>query len=239
MTAARAPQDIVCPNPGGCPVATALPPLQAVTVDVDRYLFRVYDGTWGYDEFNPGRGDTRFAPIDDPATGKRLPSMYLGETPTTVLLEAVFHDVHELGSMTVYEEHLHEKLLAHIQAPQTMTLADLRDPQLNKLGLNRSQIVSSPAEHYPCTRRLAIEALAQPHDPPLHGLIWHSRQAELAGKPSQEVIVLYGGDNRYPPKRGTWGRFGPGSQNLFEGPGRLLVDEIVEELRALIETGTA
>jgi hypothetical protein len=211
-----------------------LPTLDTVTLTQGRLLYRVYDGKWGYDEFNAGFGDTRFAPIDDPANGKRLPNMYLGDSPTSALLESVFHDVHALGSMTAYDAHLHEKLMAHIEVPADATLGDLRDPQLARLGLTRSQVVSSPAEHYPCTRRLAIEALTQSHDPPLQGLIWHSRQAELVDKPPVEVIVLFG--DRYPSARGTWRRSGPGSQNLYEGPGRLLVDQIAEELRALIET---
>lgn len=217
-------------------MAATLPTLDTVTLVQGRLLYRVYDGKWGYDEFNQGWGDTRFAAINDPVTGKRLPHMYLGESPTTVLLESVFHDVHELGSMTAYHAHLHEKLLGHIEVPTDATLGDLRDPQLARLGLTRSQVVSSPAEHYPCTRRLAIAALSQSHDPPLQGLIWHSRQAELVSKPSEEVIILFG-DERYPSVRGTWRRSGPGSQNLYEGPGRLFVDQIADELRALIETG--
>jgi hypothetical protein len=236
VTATLPPQDLVCPNPPGCGVAAHLPTLNTVTLTQGRALYRVYDGTWGYDEFNPGRGDTRFAPIDEPVTGKRLPSMYLGETPTTVLLESVFHDVHQLGSMTVYQAQLHDKLLAHIEVPASATLGDLRDPQLHALGLARSQVVASPAEHYPCTRRLAVEALAQDHDPPLQGLIWHSRQAELVNKPPEEIIILFG-ESRYSSKRGTWPRFGPGSQNLYEGPGRLLVDQIADDLKAMIETG--
>lgn len=51
-------------------------------LDKGRMLYRVYDGKWGYDEFNAGWGDTRFAPIDDPITGKRLSNMHLGESPT-------------------------------------------------------------------------------------------------------------------------------------------------------------
>lgn len=85
--------------------------------------------------------------------------------------------------------------------------------------------------------RLAIAALAQKHDPPLQGLIWHFRQAELIKKPTEEVIILFG--ERYPSKRGSWQRSGLGSQNLYEGPGRLLVEEIAEELRTLIETDKA
>lgn len=235
MTAELPAQDIVCPTPKACPIAATLSRLETMDLDSARPLYRVYDRTWGYDEFNEGHGDSRFAPIDDLVTGKRLPSMYLGETPTTVLLETVFHDVHEQRRI-VYQAHLHEKLLAYIKPPANARLGDLRDPQLDKLGLTRGQIVSSPAEHYPCTRLLAIAALAQSHDPPLQGLIWHSRQAELGGKAAQEVIVLYG-DERYPSTPGSWRRFGPGSQNLHEGPGRLLVDRIADDLRAVVETG--
>lgn len=216
-------------------MAATLPTLNTVTLDQGRPLYRVHDGTCGYDEFNPGWGDTRFAPVDDPVTGNRLPHVYLGESPTAVLLESVFHDVDDRGSVTAYDAHLHEKLLAHIEVPADATIGDLRDPQLARLGLARSQVVSSPAEHYPCTRRLAIAVLAQSHDPPLQGLIWHSRQAELVSKPLEEVIVLFGNE-RYPSKRGTGRRIGPGSQNLHEGPGRLLVDRVADELRALIET---
>lgn len=237
MTATPPPQDLICPHPAGCGVVATLPTLNTVPLDKGRLLYRVYDGKWGYDELNAGWGDTRFAPIDDPITEKRLSNMYLGESPTGVLLESVFHDVHQLGSMIAYDAHLHEKLLAHIEVPADATLGDLRDPELSRLKLERSQLISSPAEHYPCTRRLAIAALAQKHDPPLQGLIWHSRQAELIKKPPEEVIILFG--ERYPSSRGSWQRSGPGSQNLYEGPGRLLVDEIAEELRALIETDKA
>lgn len=237
MSAKFPAQDIDCPDPSGCGVAAALPRLRTFTLTRTRALYCVYDGTWGYDEHNPGLGDTRFAPIDDPVSGKRLPNMCLGETPTTVLLETVFHDVHEDGSNVIYEQDLSEKLLAHVRVPINATLGDLRDSRLEDLGVARNEVVSSPAEHYPCTRRLAIAVLAQSHSPPLQGLIWHSRQAELAGKAQQEAIVLFG--ERYPSERGSWQRFPPGSQNLHEGPGRLLVERIAVELGAVIETGAA
>jgi hypothetical protein len=227
-------QDIACPDPGSCVVAKALPTLKTVTLASGRTLYRVYDGTYGYDQHNPGFGDTRFAPIDDPTTNKRLPNMYLGQTPTTVLLESVFHDVHSAGSMVIYEHKLVGKLLAHMVVPDDATLGDLRDPALKILGLTRSQVVSSPAEHYPCTRKLAIAALGQSHTPPLQGLIWHSRQAELAKAPPQEVIVLFG--ERYKSKPGSWKLVAPGLQNLYEGPGRVRVDEIATDLKATIET---
>lgn len=233
------PEDLDCPDPPGCPVATALPRLRTTTLRAGTPLYRVYNATWGYDEHNPGYGDGRFSPIDDPATGRRLPSMYLAATPAAALLETVFHDVHELGGRIIYERDLRGKLLAHLRVPAAAALADLRDPELRRLELSRPQLVSSPAEHYPCTRRLSIDALRQPRrGRQLSGLIWHSRQAELADTAPVEVVVLFG-DPRYPAGRGSWPLFGPGASSLYDGPGRLLVDEIAENLGAMLELDDA
>lgn len=230
------PADLDCPDPDGCPVATALPRLRCTVVRAGSPFYRVYDATWGYDEHNPGYGDARFSPIDDPATADRLPSMYLAATPPAALLETVFHDVHHhVGGRIIYERNLRGKLLAHLRVPTDVALGDLRDPELMRLSLSRSQVVSSPAEHYPCTRRLAVAALHQPRrGRAFAGLIWHSRQAELAGTGPVEVVLLFG-EPRYPAGRGSWPLFGPGASSLYDGPGRLLVDEIAEALNAVVE----
>lgn len=229
------PVDLDCPDPDGCPVAASLPRLRPTTLRAGSPLYRVYDATWGYDEHNPGYGDARFSPVDDPTTADRLPSMYLAATPAAALLETVFHDVHQVSDRIIYERDLRGKLLAHLRVPAAATLGDLRDPALGRLGLTRAQVVSSPAEHYPCTRRLVGAALSQHRrGRGLAGLIWHSRQAELVNNHPVEAIVLFGGP-RYPSGRGSWPLFGPGASSLFDGPGRLLVDEIAESLSAVIE----
>ena len=150
----------------------------------------------------------------------------------------MFHDVHHDSGRIIYERNLRGMLMAHVRAAAVASVADQRDPELLRLGLRREQIVSSDAEHYPCTRRLAVAALGQVHGRrKVHGLIWHSRQAELASQDPVEVMVLYGGP-RYSATRGSWRLFGPGASSLFEGPGRLLVDEIAESLSAVIELET-
>jgi hypothetical protein len=58
----------------------------------------------------------------------------------------------------------------------------------------------------------------------------------LAGRPATEVLVLFG--DAYPSGRGTWPLTGPGIRNLYEGPGRLLIDQIAEDLDALVEPET-
>jgi hypothetical protein len=46
--------------------------------------------------------------------------------------------------------------------------------------------------------------------------------------------MLYG-PSRYPSDRGSWWLVGSGINSLYDGPGRLLVDEIAESLDAVIE----
>jgi hypothetical protein len=233
------PADLECPDPDGCPVAASLPQLRSTILRAGSALSRVDDATWGYDVHNPGYGDARFSPIDDPTTANRLPSMYIASTPAAALLETVFHDVHHVSDRYIYERDLRGKLLARLRLPAAATLGDLRDPELDRLGLARTQVVSSPAEHYPCTRRLAGAALSQSRrGRALVGLIWHSRQAELADTNPVEVIVLFGAP-RYPLGRGSWPLFGSGASSLYDGPGRLLVDEIAESLSAVIELDDA
>lgn len=231
------PQDLTCPDPSGCPVRSALPllDLQVVVLDRGAPLFRCYDGTWGYDEDNPGYGDARFSPFDD-ATGARVPVLYAAQTPAAALLETVFHDVHPDAARVIYGASLVRQLLAHVALPAPLTVVDLRDPELARLAVPREQIVTTPAEHYPCTRRLA-RAVHDVRTGPAaraQGLLWHSRQAELAGARA-EVLVVFG--DRYPRPRGSWPRLAPGSQNLWEGPGRELVDEIAEHLDAVVTDG--
>lgn len=226
------PQDIDCPDPPSCTVLQDPSGFTTITYAPGVPLYRVYSSVWGYDEANPGFGDTRFSPVDDPLTGVRLPSLYLGETEVAALLETVFHEVHHQTPRTIYERDLRGQLLAHVETPREVQLVDLRDPELSRLTHDRDQVASSAAEHYPCTRRLAIDLL-QLH-PTAHGLIWHSRQAELLDQPEEQVIVLFCG-GRFQMGRGEWPLRGPGNRNLYEGPGRLLIDEVAEELDASVE----
>ena len=162
-----------------------------------------------------------------------MPAIYLAEDKKSALLETVFHDVHHTSSRTVYEKDLVGQLLAYVVVPRRAILGDLRNAELGRLNIERNQVVSSSAEHYPCTRRLAAQAVSKTHGGQhIQGLIWHSRQAELAGSPDAEVLVLFG--NRYDTGRGSWKLVAPGNQNLFEGPGRILVDEVADELGAVV-----
>ena len=118
--------------------------------------------------------------------------MYLGDTDLAALLESVFHDVHHSADRFVYEQSLREMLVAHVRTAEELRLADLRDPVLESIGIKREQIASSPSEHYACTRRLARRIHEVGADSgPVHGIIWHYRQAELHATGIAEVLVVF------------------------------------------------
>lgn len=231
------PQHLECPDPANCPVPSSVDGWTHTEVVPGSRWYRVYDSRFGYDAFNPGFGDTRFAPFDSTGFGDRVPTMYLAGSETAALVETIFHRVDVVARAvgptlpTIYARHLREKLLAHVTCPQPLTVADLRDPALAALGLTRPQVVATSAEHYPCTRRLAREIHADVRG--VAGIVWNSRQIELATLPSEEVVLVFG--DRAPSWPGSWKLTGPGARNLYEGPGRDRVEALAKLLGVGVE----
>lgn len=117
-------------------------------------------------------------------------------------------------------------------------LVDLRDEQLERLDLTRDQIVATTPAHYPCTRQWADHLLSRRIGGVVPvGLVWHSRVAELTRDDSPllddllaartaEAVALYD----IVPFAADGARY----DTLVEGQGRLLVDDIAEQLDAEI-----
>ena len=100
-------------------------------------------------------------------------------------------------------------------------------------GIGRTELVACSAEHYPCTRRIAAALYERSLDATVpQGLIWHSRQAELAGGPAVDVAIVY--SDRTLSATAEWTLARPGLRALYEGPGRDRVDEIAEQLSAVV-----
>lgn len=228
-----------CPFPSNCPVPAPSPAqiagLRLTCLSPGTEFYRVYEVRFGYDGFNPGAGDTRFAPVT--SAGMRIPTLYGGEDEAVALLESVFHDVHQRSSdRIIYSSHLRARGLVHLRTPVEIFLVDLRDEALSTIGLTRDALLSTSAAHYTCTRQWA-EALyaATFTEGPAAGLLWHSRQAELLAPAVQrEAFVLFG--TRAPSGAGDYPLNGPGVRNLLEGGGRVLVEQIAERLNARVES---
>ena len=197
-----------CPDPRSCPVpshsSVDLRHLRTVALDAGEPFFTAFSARRWPALFNSsGKGRSRFAPLVNSA-GAVVPTLYGARTRTAALLETVFHNVHEKSSRDITFLDLHQRGLAGLNVAERLVLVDLRDAELDKLGLRRSQLVTSPAAHYRCTtdwavalhgRRVGAAATV--------GLLWRSRVAELARHDSplfgdllpgasEEVFVLFG-----------------------------------------------
>ncbi|MEN8674997.1 RES family NAD+ phosphorylase [Nocardioides sp.] len=196
-----------------------------------RTWFRVYLADDGFAIPNPGFGDTRFAPFDD-ASGNRVEAMYVAEQLEGALLETVLRNVGVATPRMITETDLLGRLQVAMIAPRDLLLADLRDAALSNLGVDRGALATSSAEHYPCTRAVAkaVHACKTPDGSPIDGIVWHSRQAELSGRPPQEVAVLFGPNA--PMGRASWeiARARGSSGALIEGAGRDEFDRLANQL---------
>ncbi|MGI8876364.1 MAG: RES domain-containing protein [Egibacteraceae bacterium] len=133
----------------------------------------------------PGEGNTRFAPLD--GTGH----VYVAATTFAAMLESAFHDAAPpqpripLAVLAQWGE-------AEVELRQEVRLIDLRDDELDCLGIDRSALVATSAAHYPCTRVWARALKGRRvGGRDNHGLVWHSRQAELHARAMQHRPALH------------------------------------------------
>lgn len=160
--------------------------LTFITLPAGTLLHRIHSSRFGATQYNPtGGGNARFSPIRD-ATGQVVPTLYAGSTFHCAAMETVFHDVpYAPGFKAVQQRRFAGNLHSHVLLGSDLQLVDLSSKALRLLGVPRSQLIDTDADHYPCTRQWAeaIHAFA-PH---AQGLRWVSRQDDEA-----VAIVLFG-----------------------------------------------
>jgi hypothetical protein len=125
----------------------------------------------------PGLGDTRFAPYADTAHA------YVAATAFAALLESALHDAGTNVPPRVHRAQLVLWAEAEVELKREVRMVDLRDDALDRAGLDRHALVTTSPMHYACTRRWAAPLLGH-HigGRAVHGLLWHSRQAELRAR---------------------------------------------------------
>ena len=136
-----------------------------------------------------GKGLSRFAPLRTSAD-RPIPHTYLAQNAIGALLESALHDV--WGSTETIEHlDLRGRMLRRVTCRTNLTVIDLRDRQLMSHGLSRDRIVTSPPEHYACTRRWADHHTQRRiADQPPDGIIWQSRQMELAASHARNWVQI-------------------------------------------------
>lgn len=238
-----------CLDPANCPVPAPeevdLRRLRLARVSAGATLHTAYLRSRWPTLFNAsGRGNGRFSPLV--VAAGVVPTLYAAATQTVALLETAFHEVHASGARVISEPlDLAPRGVVALTAPEPLALIDLRDEALERLGLTRDQLVATTPQHYACTRQWALA---------LHGrriggvsavgLVWHSRIAELARADSllladllpfgNEACMLFG--DRVPTAPRAWLPGDPHYEDLSTGEGRLLAEQIAEQLGAVIVT---
>lgn len=178
-------------------------------------VHRIHPAVYGAAEFNPGAGgNARFSPIAD-GKGDCIPTIYAGTTFECAAMETVFHDVpFEPGLKTVAKRKLRHHDHSQIELTADLTLVDLSNTALRKLGVGRVDLIETDKDIYPQTREWAEAIHAQCLD--AQGLSWISRQDDRA-----RAVMLFG--DRLPPD--PLRRVAP-SQDIVSDPATfsLLVD---------------
>lgn len=149
-------------------------------------LHRVHLGVYAAEAFNPGiKGNARFSPIVN-AAGKPIPTLYGGTSFNCAAMETVFHDVPFAPGLKTFAKHkLEGQLHSVLAATAVLTLADLRNVPLRKLGVERKQLIDTEKDTYGQTRRWAAAIHAQHAH--IQGLCWTSRQDDSA-----MAVMLFG-----------------------------------------------
>ena len=149
-------------------------------------LHRVHLDVYAAEVFNPGiKGNARFSPIVN-AAGKPIPTLYGGTSFNCAAMETVFHDVPFAPGLKTFARHKLEGQLHSVLAiTATLTLADLRNVPLRKLGVERKQLIDTEKDTYGQTRKWAAAIHAQHAH--IQGLCWTSRQDDSA-----MAVMLFG-----------------------------------------------
>ncbi len=135
-------------------------------------------------------GLTRFAPLRTPS-GDCLPTLYAGDSFECAVHESVFHDIpYDASDKFIARSKVTSRAISWLEVTGDLVLASLHEPDLNRLGRTRGELIDTRPPTYPETARWA-EAFHQA-DPNIAGLAWTSRRCDPA-----RAFVLF--EDRVPP----------------------------------------
>lgn len=156
------------------------------TLSAEQRLHRIHQDLYTGDQFNPGlKGNARFSPIRN-ADGNPIPTIYAAVTFDAAAIESVFHDVaHAPGYKQYDKRKLEGQMHSEVKAARDLTLVDLSNVPLRKLGVQRRQLIDTEKDQYPKTRAWAEAIHAKHHA--IQGLSWMSRQDDTA-----RAVMLFG-----------------------------------------------
>jgi hypothetical protein len=176
-----------CPFPETCPVPdpdpVVLRRIRTSRLAAGTVLFRGHRTGHHPAELVPGVGDSRFAPLPGAAHA------YVSRRRAPALLESAFRDATP-PEPRIYAHRLAQWSLSEVRLVAGIRVIDLRDAELNRLGIGRDALVTTLPAHYACTREWAAALHGRAvGGQRTHGLLWHSRQAELHAAADHNPLI--------------------------------------------------
>jgi hypothetical protein len=162
------------------------PDVNRVTLPAETPLHRVHSSERLGNSFNPCLGQpSRFAPLRR-QDGSCIPTAYAASTFECAVHETIFHAVdHDAPRKSIPFGDI--ALLAYtiIRPRRDLILAGLFEPDLNRWGLTRQNLIDTHASDYGAVARWALAIHDRHMD--IDGLVWTSRRCD----PFQ-AYVFYG-----------------------------------------------
>lgn len=175
-------------TPAGGAVVVPAPPdpidCAMFTLEAGTIVHRIHDQDFAAAAFNPGFGESRFAPFE--VAGVKIPTQYAGTTLACAIFESIFHDIEPSAPIKSVGWSVIDRLhYSTIALTRDLKLARLFAANLSKWGLARTDLIDTPKSTYDQTR-LWSPALHQcPRQP--EGMIWVSRRYD-----EEKAMILFG-----------------------------------------------
>lgn len=159
-------------------------PTFVTELPVGAQLWRIHGARFAGGAFNPGVGETRFAPIGPKR--KRVPTAYAADGFEAAVYETIFHDLDPAQPFKTYPlSALAAVRCSVLRVATPLQLRSFLAPDLMKLGVARNQLIDTTAREFTDTRRWS--AALHRADRETQGMVWESR-----AYPSARALMLFG-----------------------------------------------
>jgi hypothetical protein len=159
------------------PPPDPLPEFNTWVLEAGRELVRVHDPAFEGAACNPCLGGlTRFAPLQHPS-GACLPTLYAAESFECAVHESIFHHLpFDAPDKFIARQRVTSRAISWLEVTTDLTLASMHEPDLNRLGRTRAELIDTAPSAYPLTARWAEAFHRAPAG--VAGLVWTSRRCD-------------------------------------------------------------
>lgn len=153
-------------------------------LDKDMVIHRIHASRFTATEFNPGLGNSRFAPFM--IGGAYVPTAYGATSLDCAIFETIFHEIDPAAAFkTVYWSELETLSYSTVALTRDVDVAKLFSADLLKWGLERSQLIDTPKSTYSHTQAWSPAIHGDAQAP--HGMIWTSKRYD-----EDKALMLFG-----------------------------------------------